>query len=67
MARLSGHPQASRAVGQAMKKHCLPILVPCHRVVKSGSGDVGNYSGGEGTATKKWLLEHERKMMNSNS
>jgi len=54
-------------VGQAMKKHCLPILVPCHRVVKSGSGDVGNYSGGEGTATKKWLLEHERKMISSDS
>ena len=50
-----------------MKKHCLPILVPCHRVVKSGSGDVGNYSGGEGTATKKWLLEHERKMISSDS
>lgn len=65
LARLAGHPGAARAVGQAMRKHCLPILVPCHRVVKSGSGKVGNYSGGEGKATKEWLLEHERKMTTS--
>ena len=62
LARLAGHPGAARAVGQAMRRHCLPILVPCHRVVKSGSGKVGNYSGGDGKATKEWLLEHERKM-----
>ena len=54
-------------MGQAVKKHCIPILVPCHRVVKSTRGGskmtVGNYSGGEGTVTKEWLLEHEKKML----
>lgn len=68
LARLSGNPRAARAVGQAVKKHSIPILVPCHRVVKSGRGasgkgrDVGNYSGGCGASTKAWLLEHEKKM-----
>ena len=66
LARLSGNPRAARAVGQAVKKHCIPILVPCHRVVKSGrageEGKVGNYSGGCGTSTKAWLLDHEKKM-----
>ena len=72
LAKLSGKPNAARAAGQAVKKHCLPILVPCHRVVKSGRGsatkgqecmDAGDYSGGEGPATKQWLLQHEKKML----
>ena len=70
LARLSGKPNAARAAGQAVKKHCLPILIPCHRVVKSGRGsaksqcmDAGDYSGGEGPATKEWLLHHEKKML----
>ena len=62
LAKLAGSPKAARAVGQAMKRHSLPILVPCHRVVKSKGGGIGNYSGGEGSATKEWLLEHEREM-----
>ena len=62
LAKMAGNPKAARAVGQAMKRHSLPILVPCHRVVKSRGREIGNYSGGEGTATKEWLLEHERKM-----
>ena len=68
LAKLSGNPKAARAVGQAVKKHSLPILVPCHRVLKSSEKEgrrsgVGNYSGGDGLSTKKWLLEHEKKMM----
>ena len=69
LANLCGNPRASRAVGNAVKSHCIPILVPCHRVVNSGRGGggrrqgcTGNYSGGDGTATKTWLLEHEKKM-----
>lgn len=65
LAALSGSPLAARAVGQAVKKHSIPILVPCHRVVKSGKRQrvgVGNYSGGDGTLTKEWLLEHEKRM-----
>ena len=62
LANLAGNPSAARAVGQAMCKHSIPLLIPCHRVIKGGSGGIGNYSGGEGPATKQWLLEHERKM-----
>lgn len=62
LAKLSGSPRAARAVGQAVKKHSIPILVPCHRVVKSRSG-AENYSGGDGTHTKEWLLKHEQKML----
>ena len=65
LATRSGSPQAARAVGQAMKKNPIPILVPCHRVVRSGkkpTEGAGGYSGGDGTTTKEWLLEHEQNM-----
>ncbi len=38
LARLSGNPKAARAVGRAVKSHSVPILVPCHRVVRAGRG-----------------------------
>jgi len=47
-----------RAVGQACRRNPFPIIVPCHRVVGAG-GTIGHYSGGQGIATKIWLLDHE--------
>ncbi len=46
-------PQAVRAVGQALSKNPLPIIVPCHRVVTS-DGKLGGFSGG--VEMKKRLL-----------
>lgn len=64
LASLSGNPKAARAVGRAVKSHSIPILVPCHRVVRArGEPEKGNYSGGDGVATKVWLLEHEKRMV----
>jgi methylated-DNA-[protein]-cysteine S-methyltransferase len=40
-----GHPRASRAVGTAMATNPVPIVVPCHRVLRSG-GALGGYGGG---------------------
>lgn len=56
LAALAGSPNAARAVGGAMRSNPVPILIPCHRVVRS-SGAMGNYSGG--VAVKEWLLAHE--------
>ena len=50
-----------RAVGQACARNPFPIVVPCHRVLGAG-GALGHYSGGDGPATKRWLLEHERAL-----
>lgn len=52
-----GQPAASRAVGQALGKNPLPVIIPCHRVVASDGG-VGGYSGG--LETKRRLLEMEK-------
>lgn len=40
-----GRPRAARAVGQAMARNPVPLLVPCHRVVAS-SGGLGGFGGG---------------------
>lgn len=54
----AGHPRASRAAGSAMAKNPWPLLVPCHRVVRSDR-IIGNYSGAGGPSTKIRLLRHE--------
>ncbi len=66
LARLAGSPGAARAVGGVMAANPLPIIIPCHRVV-TASGGLGGYSGGEGVASKRWLLEHEGALAASGS
>jgi methylated-DNA-[protein]-cysteine S-methyltransferase len=58
LARASGNPRAHRAVGTALGRNPLPIVVPCHRVVK-GDGAIGNYAGG--TQRKRTLLAVEQQ------
>lgn len=53
LAYAAGNPAAVRAVGSACSTNPIPILIPCHRVIKSG-GIVGNYVGG--TKAKEFLL-----------
>ncbi len=40
-----GRPRAARAVGQALGANRLPIIIPCHRVIRS-DGSLGGFSGG---------------------
>ena len=56
IAKAIGKPKASRAVGNFMAKNPFPLLVPCHRVVKSNLS-LGNYR--NGVTVKKMLLEKE--------
>lgn len=58
IAKAVGFPGAARAVGQALGANPNPIVVPCHRVVRS-DGVLGGYSGGEGPTTKAKLLARE--------
>jgi len=59
LARSLGVPGAARAIGQAMGRNPVPIVVPCHRVLAHGSG-LGGFSAPGGRATKQRLLELER-------
>jgi methylated-DNA-[protein]-cysteine S-methyltransferase len=56
IARRLGRPGASRAVGNALATNPFPIIVPCHRAVRS-DGALGGYQGGP--AMKRILLERE--------
>lgn len=59
MAALTGKEKMSaQAVGQAVGKNPISILIPCHRVVGVG-GKMTGYAGG--LENKVWLLEHEKK------
>jgi len=59
LAQLSGNARASRAVGQAMRRNPVPLLIPCHRVIHS-NGQAGHYSGGRLDFLKQWLLTLEK-------
>ena len=56
LARAVGRPKAVRAVGSACATNPLPILIPCHRVLRS-DGALGGYRGG--TEAKRFLLALE--------
>jgi methylated-DNA-[protein]-cysteine S-methyltransferase len=56
VASRAGNVRASRAAGNALGSNPIPIVVPCHRVVRTGGG-LGGYTGGVGR--KQWLLELE--------
>lgn len=56
VAREAGNPNASRAVGNVMASNPVPLLIPCHRVVKN-DGRTGNYA--FGAREKVDLLEYE--------
>lgn len=58
LAILAGSPSAARAVGQAMARNPIPLIVPCHRVIGADGSAVG-FSGGDGCSTKETLLKLE--------
>jgi methylated-DNA-[protein]-cysteine S-methyltransferase len=54
-----GQPLAARAVGNALAKNPLPLIIPCHRVVRS-DGKIGRFSAPGGKDLKARLLRHEQ-------
>jgi methylated-DNA-[protein]-cysteine S-methyltransferase len=52
----AGSPRGSRAAGNALGSNPIPIVIPCHRVVRTG-GAIGGYGGG--LDRKRWLLDLE--------
>jgi methylated-DNA-[protein]-cysteine S-methyltransferase len=58
LARQTGSPGAARAVGQALSRNPVPIIIPCHRILAKGHR-VGGFSAHGGTFTKERLLALE--------
>jgi len=59
LARELGRPTAARAVGNALARNPLPLIIPCHRVVRS-DGEIGGFSAPGGKNLKAKLLKHEK-------
>jgi len=60
VAKKAGSPGAFRAVGQILKRNPYPIIIPCHRVIKSDS-KLGGYA--LGLKRKKWILDLEKRAL----
>ncbi len=58
VAALAGSPGAARAVGYVMGRNPIPLIIPCHRVVRS-DGSLGGFTTAGGVALKKKMLELE--------
>lgn len=59
LAQRAGSPRAARAVGQAMARNPLPLIIPCHRVLAS-NGKLTGFTAPGGLSAKKRLLAMER-------
>ena len=58
LARRTGAPDAARAVGHALSRNPVPIIVPCHRVLAKGHR-IGGFSAYGGAIAKERLLALE--------
>lgn len=59
VAKKVGRPKASRAIGQILKNNPYPLIIPCHRVIKSDRA-LGGYI--YGIKKKKFLLDLEKRV-----
>ena len=64
LAKKGGRPAASRAVGNALAKNPLPLIIPCHRVLRR-DGKMGGFSAPGGILLKQRMLELERQILSS--
>jgi methylated-DNA-[protein]-cysteine S-methyltransferase len=58
LAKAIGKPKAARAIGNALAKNPIPLIIPCHRIIAS-SGKLGGFSAPGGFKTKSALLHCE--------
>ena len=59
LAKKTGRPRAYRAVANALRKNPFPLIIPCHRVVKS-TKNIGGYA--QGKRIKQDLINLEKKI-----
>ncbi|MHC4292079.1 MAG: methylated-DNA--[protein]-cysteine S-methyltransferase [Planctomycetota bacterium] len=60
LAKLAGNPKAARAIGSVMAANPLPLIIPCHRVIRT-DGVIGQFSAAGGQNTKKRMLKLENQ------
>lgn len=60
LAKKAGRPAAGRAVGGVMARNPLPLIIPCHRVIRT-DGKMGGFTAPGGISLKKKMLELEQR------
>lgn len=65
LAERIGRPNASRAVGKALSRNPIPILLPCHRIIRS-NGSIGGYLQGIGIKRRLLQIEYYSKLAKKN-
>jgi methylated-DNA-[protein]-cysteine S-methyltransferase len=60
LAQKAGFPKAGRAAGNTLARNPIPLIIPCHRIIRS-DGKLGGFSAPGGTTLKKRLLQHEKE------
>jgi methylated-DNA-[protein]-cysteine S-methyltransferase len=58
LAKLAGRPKASRAIGNILAKNPLPLIIPCHRIIRAGR-KIGGFSAPGGVGLKEKMLKLE--------
>ncbi|MBN1816260.1 MAG: methylated-DNA--[protein]-cysteine S-methyltransferase [Sedimentisphaerales bacterium] len=64
LAALAGVGKATRAVGRALASNPVPLVIPCHRILRA-DGSLGGFSAPQGTAFKEKLLQLEKEVLSS--
>ena len=62
LAQKAKRPGAARAVGNVMAKNPIPLIIPCHRIIRT-DGNMGGFSAPGGINLKKRLLQHEKHIL----
>lgn len=60
LAQMARSPHAARAVGNILSKNPLPLIIPCHRIIRN-DGRLGGFSAPQGTILKQKLINLEKK------
>jgi methylated-DNA-[protein]-cysteine S-methyltransferase len=58
LAAKAGSPNAARAIGGVMARNPAPLIIPCHRVIRT-NGKIGGFSAAGGASLKRRLLQME--------
>lgn len=66
LAKQVGSPAAARAVGGVMASNPIPLIIPCHRVLRTDGG-LGGFSAPGGIVTKEKMLQHEQMLLSVSS
>ncbi len=61
LAKMAGSPKAARAVGSVLAKNNLPLIIPCHRIIRN-DGKLGGFTAPGGIKMKKTMLKHEKAL-----